>query len=171
MWAHPLEQAAHNDAHTVEVARTCGTFHHVGHAAEVIDFRGRDGENLLHGGREDIVGQVADQLHVSLQCAGILFQILGIVELHGVYEDGAEDYVILLVGATDKGDVSFVKGTHCRHHADAFAGGTIAHSKLYQFLNTINYFHNNVLFNNLQTKIGFAKNGRKGTFFFDIASY
>ena len=150
--AHPLEQAAHDDAHAVEVSRTGGTFHHVGNGTEVVNLAGGHGEDFLHAGGEDVVGQVADQLHVSLQGAGILFQVLGVVELRGVHEDGAEDHVVLLVGATDKGDVSLVKGAHSRHHADALAGSTLAHGYFQKSLNGINYFHNNVLFNYLRAK-------------------
>ena len=84
------------------MARTGGTFHHVGHGTEVIDLGGRHGEDLLHGGGEHVVGQVADELHVGLQCAGVFLQVLGVVELHRVHEDGTEHDVVFLVGAADE---------------------------------------------------------------------
>ena len=88
-----------------------------------------------------VVGQVADQLHVGLQSAGVFRQIFSIVELHGIHEDGAEHHIVFLVCAAYEGEMSFMQSPHGGHHADAFAGGTLANSNVYQLSNRINYCH------------------------------
>ena len=165
MRAHPFEQAAHDDTHTVEMSRAGGTFHHVGHGAEVIDLGGRDGEDFLHRGRKHVIGKVANQLHVSLQGARILLQVFGIVELHRIHENGAEHHIVFLVSAADERKMPFVESTHSRHHTDGLACGTFAHSNLHQLLNSFDDFHIDLKFNYLQMNIALRKAVAKVYFF------
>ena len=162
---HPFEQTTHDDTHTVEMSWAGGAFHHVGHGAEVIDLGGRDGEDLLHSGRKHVIGKVANQLHVGLQGAGILLQVLGIVELHGIHENGAEHHIVLLVCAADEREMPLVESTHGWHHTDGLTCGTLAHGNLHQFLNSFDDFHIGLKFNYLQMNIALQKAVAKVYFF------
>ena len=87
----------------------------------MILFGGWGGEDLLHGRRENEIGQVADQLQVAVQRARVLHQIVLVVELYGVDENGDEHNVVLLAGTSYEREVTVVQCAHGGYQTDAFA--------------------------------------------------
>lgn len=125
-----VEETADNDGDTGEVARATGTFHYFLDRAEVVDVADRLGVHLLDGGDESnelaLVGLGSLEGgylgEVGIDGAGVLFEVLLVVELDGV-DEKADDYeVVFAASARDERQVAFVK---CAHGGDEAYGKMI----------------------------------------------
>ena len=102
------------------MARPRRALHHLVHLPEVeypgvgfgVDLFDRRHEHEVRSG-------LREQPLVGLRRAGVVLQVVLVVELRGVHEDAHHDGPVLPPGAFDERAVSRVQGAHRRHEADA----------------------------------------------------
>ena len=108
----PIKQTFDDDAHTVEMSGAESSFHYFVELAEVIDFFGWLGENLLGGWCENHIHVGLDFLQVTFHIAWIFLQVNRIVELNRVDKNGADHYFVFLFGSLHQRQMAIMQGTH-----------------------------------------------------------
>ena len=142
---HPVEEAFHDDGNAVKMARAHRTFHHLLKVAEVVMLGGRLLVDLFCGRREDEVHVIFNQLQVVVEGAGVLFQILLVVELGGVDENGADRGLVLATCPLDQRQMSVVQRPHRGYQTYRFARTVHAEHHLLQFFHCFYHHHSFIL--------------------------
>lgn len=137
-----VEQAAHHLADAIEMARTMGALHdrRLGRKLKVAGIG--SGVDVAHGRREDEVGATSlAKGAVGLQCAGIAFEVGGVVELCGVEEYGDHRHVVFLGATLDERGVALVEGTHRGDESHRLSLLARSEERVLQVCVFFKYFH------------------------------
>ncbi len=118
--AYDVEQPADDLRHAVEVTGACGALHHLVDLSEIELTTVRFGVYLLDRRHQhEIRAGPFQQTRIGLRGAGIMSQVVFVVELGGIDEDAHHDGGVLPAGALDQRAVSRMQGAHRRDEPDS----------------------------------------------------
>ena len=110
------EQLAHNLAHAVKMARTHGTFHHLGNWAKMEHTRVGFRINIFDTGHEcDVNATRLEHGGIGLGIARIGAQVFLVVELSGVQKHTHHNNVVFAASSFHKRLVTLMQSTHRGH--------------------------------------------------------
>ena len=119
-----------------------GAFHHFGHGAEVEHAGIGLGVDFFHCGNEgEVHTGLLEQTAVGLFCAGICAEVVGIVELSGVYKHARNHHVVFGAGAGHEREVPGVKGAHGGHKPYGLSFFAKPAKLVGEFADSAYYFH------------------------------
>ena len=138
--AHDVEQAADDLRHTVEVSGARRTLHHLVDLPEIENpgvFLGIYLFDRRH--QHEIRAGLFQQAPVGLRGAGVVPQVVLVVELRGVHEDAHDDRGVLPAGALHERAVARMQGAHRGYEADTRLFRPVQFGA--KFLDACKYFH------------------------------
>ena len=139
---YDIEQAADYLTHAIKVTWTMSTLHHSrdGGILKLTGIRRRI--HLFNAGCQNIVSTtLLQQFAVSIQCAGIVLQIVFVVKLCRIDKYRHHCYPIFLHTATHQRGVSFMQCSHRRYKTYFFSLLAIFKQLVLKVNNLIKYFH------------------------------
>lgn len=138
--AHDVEQAADDLRHAVEVSGARRTLHHLVDLPEIENpgvFLGIYLFDRRH--QHEIRAGLFQQAPVGLRGAGVVPQVVLVVELRGVHEDAHDDRGVLPAGALHERAVARMQGAHRGYEADTRLFRPVQFGA--KFLDACKYFH------------------------------
>ena len=105
-------------------------------------FGGWRREHFLNRWGKRVVRILPYQFHITLQRARIFHQVILVVELHRIDENGDKHDFIFQPCALDQGKMTIVQRTHSGHQTDGFAFRFNLIYNTGKFCNSVNYEHN-----------------------------
>ena len=137
-----VKQSAYHLANSIEMSRAMSTFHHSRHwRIFKMPFVGRR-VHFLNRRRKHIIGSaVLQKFAVGFKGAGVVFQVVLVVELCWIDKNRNHSYIILRNASSHKRGVSFMQSTHGRNESHVVASFAFVKQNILQFCYFIKYNH------------------------------
>ena len=133
-------QAADDLRYAVEMAGARGALHHLVDQSEIeLPGVGLGIYLLDRGHQHEIRPGLFQQAGIGLRRAGVMLQVVFVVELRGVYEDAHHDGAVFPPGTFHERAVSCMQGAHRRYEADSRLLRLV--QLCTELLDTFKYFH------------------------------